>query len=124
MNIILCSINLPTLIITLLFSCATYPPVVEKEIPVMEHLAKQDKIKEWIRADCGSCHTSTLPTANKKALQVFDLKFTDWMSRMNQKQLEKTFIQRLGRTVKEEDRQVVTEALGAELYRRNRSKPM
>lgn len=112
------------LIIIFIFSCATYPPVIEKEIPVMEHLAKQDKIKEWIRADCGSCHTSTLSTANKKALQVFDLKFTDWMSRMNQKQLEKTFIERLGRTVKEQNRQIVSETLGAELYRRKRSKPM
>lgn len=111
-------------LVTLLTSCVTYPPVIEKEIPVIEHLAKQDQIKEWIRADCGSCHTSALSTANKKALQVFDLKFTDWMSRMNQKQLEKTFIERLGRTVKEQDRQIVSETLGAELYRRNRSKPM
>ena len=62
-------------LVTLLTSCVTYPPVIEKEIPVIEHLAKQDQIKEWIRADCGSCHTSALSTANKKALQVFDLKF-------------------------------------------------
>lgn len=106
------------------FHCATYPPVIEKEMPAMEHLSKQDKIKEWIQSDCGSCHTSTLSTANPKALQVFDLKFTDWMSRMNKKQLEKTFIQRLGRTVSEENRQIVSDALGAELYRRNRKKPM
>ena len=111
-------------LVTLLTSCVTYPPVIEKEIPVLEHLANQDKIKEWIRPDCGSCHTSALSTTHKKALQVFDLKFTDWMSRMNQKQLEKTFIERLGRTVKEQDRQIVSETLGAELYRRNRSKPM
>ncbi|MBK8394570.1 MAG: hypothetical protein IPL26_04895 [Leptospiraceae bacterium] len=110
--------------IIFLNSCVTYPPVIEKEIPTMKHLAMQDDIKEWIRLDCGSCHNSTLSTANPKALQVFDLKFTDWMSRMNKKQLEKTFIQRLGRTITEKNRPIVTEALGAELYRRNRSKPM
>ncbi len=106
-----------------LLHCASYPRVIEKEISTMEHLAMQDKIKEWVRPDCGSCHTSTLSTADPKALQVFDLKFTDWMSRMNKKQLEKTFVARLGSTVVEENRQYVSEALGAELYRRNRSKP-
>lgn len=110
-------------LILFLFQCATYPIVTEKEAPVMEHLAMQDKIKEWIRSDCASCHTSTLSTAKPKALQVFDLKFTDWMSRMNKKQLEETFIKRLGRTVEEKNRATVSSALGAELFRRNRSKP-
>jgi starvation-inducible outer membrane lipoprotein len=111
------------LLILLLTHCASYPPVIEKELDVITHLAMQDKIKEWIRADCGSCHTSGLTTANPKALQVFDLKFTDWMSRMNKKQLEKTFVARLGSTVAAENRQYVSDALGAELYRRNMSKP-
>ncbi len=105
-------------------ACAAYPPVLEKEIPVMEHLAMQGQIKEWIRKDCGSCHTSDLPTAKPKALQVFDLKFTDWMSRMNPRQLEKAFISRLGSTVAAENRDVVSKALGAELFRRRRQKPM
>lgn len=117
------SLNIFGIILLNFIHCASYPPVIEKEIPVLEHLTKQDKIKEWIRSDCGSCHTSTLSTAKPKALLVFDLKFTDWMSRMNKKQLEKTFIQRLGRTVKDEDRQIVSDALGAELFRRNKSKP-
>lgn len=111
------------LLILILTHCASYPPVIEKELDVITHLAMQDKIKEWIRADCGSCHTSGLTTANPKALQVFDLKFTDWMSRMNKKQLEKTFVARLGSTVAAENRQYVSDALGAELYRRNKSKP-
>jgi starvation-inducible outer membrane lipoprotein len=100
------------LLILLLTHCASYPPVIEKELDVITHLAMQDKIKEWIRADCGSCHTSGLTTANPKALQVFDLKFTDWMSRMNKKQLEKTFVARLGSTVAAENRQYVSDALG------------
>lgn len=90
----------------------------------MEQLAMQTKIKEWIRADCGSCHTSGLPTAKEKALRVFDLKFTDWMSRMNERQLEKAFTSRLGSTVAKDNRGVVVEALGAELYRRRHRNPM
>lgn len=111
------------LLILLFTHCANYPPVIENKMEGITHLGMQDKIKEWIRADCGSCHTSGLTTANPKALQVFDLKFTDWMSRMNKKQLEKTFVARLGSTVAAENRQFVSDALGAELYRRNRSKP-
>lgn len=103
--------------------CANYPPVIEKQMDAMEHIALQDKIKEWIRPDCGSCHTSSLSTAKPKALQVFDLKYTDWMSRMNKKQLEKTFVDRLGYTVTAENRTYVSKALSAELFRRNRSKP-
>jgi hypothetical protein len=115
--------QLKLLFILFLLRCATYPNVIEKETPIMEHLAMQDKIKEWIREDCASCHTSTLSTAKPKALQVFDLKFSDWMSRMTKKQLEETFIKRLGRTVEEKNRATVSSALGAELFRRNRSKP-
>ena len=106
-----------------LTQCVMYPPVIEKDMEVMKHLALQDKIKEWIRADCGSCHTSGLPTAKPSALQVFDFKYSDWMSRMTKKQLEKTFLARLGSIVPEKDRPIVSDALSAELYRRNRSKP-
>lgn len=111
-------------ILLLLLHCATYPPVVEREDPIMEELARLDKIKEWINPECGSCHTSTLPTADPKAIRVFDLKYWDWMSRMNQMQLEKTFIERLGFTIKKENRQTISDALGAQLHKRNRSKPM
>ena len=107
----------------ILTQCSSYPPVIEKELDLMTHLAMQDKIKEWIRPECGSCHTSGLTTAKSKALQVFDLKFTDWMSRLNKKQLEKTFVSRLGSTVSAQNRQYVSDALEAELFRRNRSKP-
>ncbi len=110
-------------LILFLLQCATYPTVTEKETPIMEHLGMQDKIKEWIRRDCGSCHTSTLSTAKPKALQVFDLKFSDWMSRMTKKQLKETFTKRLGRTVEEKNRTTISDALSAELFRRNRSKP-
>lgn len=113
------------LLLFIFTSCAVYPPVTEREMTdITDFLNKQDKIKEWIQEDCGSCHTSTLPTAKPGAIRVFDLKYTDWMSRMNAKQLEKTFIQRLGSTVKEENRQIVSDTLGIELYKRKRSKPL
>jgi hypothetical protein len=112
------------LLILFLIHCTSYPTVMEREDSILIELERLDKIKEWIRPDCGGCHTSTLSTANPKATRVFDLKFSDWMSRMNQRQLEKTFIERLGYTVKKQDRQAVSDALGAQLHKRRRSKPI
>jgi hypothetical protein len=110
-------------LIYLFFSCASYPLVIEREDPIEIELERLDLIKEWIREDCGSCHTSNLPTAQDSALQVFDLKYSDWMSRMTQKQLETTFIKRLSFTIKKDDRKIITEALGAQLFRTKRRTP-
>ena len=37
---------------------------------------------------CGKCHQSSLPTANPKALEIFDLDKTPWYSTVSDKHLE------------------------------------
>jgi|JI8StandDraft_1071087.scaffolds.fasta_scaffold267538_3 hypothetical protein len=110
-------------LIILFLSCASYPIVQEREDPIEVELERLDRIKEWIRKDCGNCHTSNLPTAQNAALLVFDLKYSDWMSRMTQKQLEYTFIKRLNFTIKKEDRYIITDALGSQLSRTKKRTP-
>jgi hypothetical protein len=38
--------------------------------------------------NCGQCHQSTLPTANPKALEIFDLDKKDWYKSVSDKHLE------------------------------------
>ena len=45
------------------------------------------EVREIIRPQCGSCHTSTLPTAKPGALKVFDLVRDQWLSTASTKQL-------------------------------------
>lgn len=51
-------------------------------------LALHERVRNIIRPDCGSCHTSTLPTAKPGAVKVFDLAREDWHARMSKDQLE------------------------------------
>lgn len=54
------------------------------------------EVREIIRPQCGSCHTSTLASARPGAVQVFDLVKADWSAGMSSAQLEK-FRSRLAR---------------------------
>lgn len=101
-----------------IFFCAKYPAVKEKEIQPSLHIRSLEKVKELAAGACGSCHTSGLETSKPAALKVFDLNDSDWMKNMNEIQLSRTFIQRLGFTVQKKDRETVTDCLGEELYLR------
>ena len=76
-----------------------------------------DEVREIIRPDCGSCHTSILPTAKPGAVRVFDLVKSDWQEGMTFEQLEK-FKGRLAR-LGESERQKVEELVTIEQRRRS-----
>lgn len=98
--------------------CAKYPEIREKTATPALHILSLQKVKNLIRDDCGSCHTSGLKTARTEALKVFDLNDSDWMGKMNETQLNKTFIRRAGYSVHKKDRTTVTDCIGEELYLR------
>lgn len=50
--------------------------------------ALADEVREIIRPACGSCHTSTLPTAKSDAVRIFDLVRDDWVEMMSTENLE------------------------------------
>ena len=76
----------------------------------------RSEVREIIRPTCGSCHTSTLPTAKPKAVVVFDLKNEDWSATMQVEQLKKvdTRIKDFSTTEKEK----IDKLISAELARR------
>lgn len=47
----------------------------------------RESVRETLDADCGECHTATLPTALPRALHVFDLTEPDFSRRMSDDQL-------------------------------------
>ena len=57
-------------------------------LPDSDLAALRKEVREIIRPSCGSCHTSTLPTAKPKAVAVFDLKSDDWSAGMTAAQLK------------------------------------
>lgn len=100
------------------FSCAEYPAIREKKVFPSDHANNLQKVKKLVINECGSCHAAGLKTSKAAALKVFNLDDSDWMKNMNDVQLKKTFIQRLGFSVPEKDRITVTDCLGEELYLR------
>jgi mono/diheme cytochrome c family protein len=49
----------------------------------------RDEVRQIIAPKCGSCHTSSLPTAKPGAIKIFDLKRNDWPSTISSQQFEK-----------------------------------
>jgi hypothetical protein len=68
--------------ITLADSENADPPIV----PARERLRLSNEIREFIRPECGSCHTSSLPTAKPAALAIFDLAGDDWSAEMTKEE--------------------------------------
>ena len=57
-------------------------------LPPPGHNSLRNEVREMIRPQCGSCHTSTLPTAKQKAVAVFDLAKEDWPTTISEKRFE------------------------------------
>lgn len=47
-----------------------------------------DQVREILLPDCGSCHTSSLPTSRPGAVKVFDFAMENWSSTMTHQQLD------------------------------------
>jgi mono/diheme cytochrome c family protein len=47
-----------------------------------------DQAREIIRSSCGTCHTTSSPQANPKALAIYDLERPDWGATMSRAQLD------------------------------------
>lgn len=63
------------------------PEYASTETTASTDSSLRDRVREIITPKCGSCHTSTLPTAKPKALKIFDLVRADWPSTMSARQL-------------------------------------
>ena len=74
--------------ISALWIFGSQSPMQSQGLPEDEIPALRKEVREIIRPTCGSCHTSTIPTAKPKALAVFDLKNDDWSGRMTVSQLK------------------------------------
>lgn len=62
-------------------------------IPICDSYAKS-KGEKVIRYQCGACHISSMPTANKEALKIFNLDDPFWVSKMSERR-KNEFIVRL-----------------------------
>ena len=91
-------------------------PVQGQSLQEDELLALRKEVREIIRPTCGSCHTSTLPTAKPKAVAVFDLKNDDWSGKMTVSQM-KGFDKRLDK-FNPSEKSKINKLLDAELARR------
>jgi mono/diheme cytochrome c family protein len=56
---------------------------------VAAQVALADRTREIIRPTCGSCHTTSSPQAQPKALAIYDLDRPDWGTTMSRKRLAK-----------------------------------
>src|SRR5206468_9738194 len=76
-------------LICAIWVCRDAPPVEHISAPASDLISLRNEVREIIRPKCGSCHTSSLPTAKPKAVAVFDLTQEDWPGGMSARQLEK-----------------------------------
>jgi hypothetical protein len=95
------------------WTCSSGHTVEGKQIPDEKLALLRAEVREVIRPSCGSCHTSSLPTAKPKAVAVFDLTRDDWSSSMTSEQL-KSFAAR-SKDFREDARAKVDLLLAAEM---------
>ena len=67
--------------------CNTPPMVKHEPVPAGQLSFLRNEVRELIRPECGSCHTSTLSTAKPGAVEVFDLVNDDWSATMSGEEL-------------------------------------
>jgi mono/diheme cytochrome c family protein len=96
--------------------CGNTQPLPAVAIPAEELGVLRAEVREIIRPECGSCHTSTLPTAKPGAVAAFDLEKDDWSASMNAEQLH-SFGKRLS-DFKDSSRVQINKLISAELARR------
>jgi len=68
-------------------------PVVAAAVPESAYVkpanaSLADQAREIIRSSCGTCHTTSSPQANPKALAIYDLERPDWGATMSRAQLD------------------------------------
>jgi hypothetical protein len=108
-------------LIAALWTCDSSSQIERQSLPQDEWTILRNEVREIIRPDCGSCHTSSLATAKPGAIRVFDLAKEDWAAIMSAKQLQK-FKQRLSGGMDEAGKRKLIDFLGAELARRGSTK--
>ncbi len=106
-----------------LWTCGGSQQIKRQLRSLEEWTALKNEVRELIRPDCGSCHTSSLATAKPGAIRVFDLVKEDWAASMSAEQLQ-GFQRRASGSVDEEDVRKIDDFLGTELARREASGPM
>ena len=106
-----------------LWTCGGSQQIKRQLLSQEEWTTLRNEVRELIRPDCGSCHTSSLATAKPGAIRVFDLVKEDWAASMSAEQLQ-GFQRRASGSVDEEDVRKIDDFLGAELARREVSGPM
>ncbi len=79
-----CLVLLASSPLLFLLSCETVRPV---PVPPDELTILRAEVRLMIKQGCGSCHTTSLPTAKPAALAVFDLAKEDWSAEMTEQEL-------------------------------------
>ena len=70
------------------WSCGSRQSLEGQHIPDEQLALLRKEVREMVRPGCGSCHTSTLPTAKSGAVAVFDLAREDWSASMTPEHLK------------------------------------
>ncbi len=66
-----------------------------KALGPQELQSVREEVRGFAKTHCGSCHQSSLPTANPAALRIYNLDADDWHSTLTAEQLRGGFPRRL-----------------------------
>jgi len=70
------------------WTCGSRQSIESRQIPDEQLAMLRKEVREMVRPGCGSCHTSSLPTAKPAAVAVFDLAREDWSATMTPEHLK------------------------------------
>lgn len=102
-------------------ACASPPPILPEAIDDAAYVALRADVKALTAPHCASCHEKGLPTADPKALAVFDYTVEDWPMMLKKEQTQ-TFQRRFGGKLGEAGDAKVAKLLGAVLRAKDGSK--
>jgi hypothetical protein len=104
----------------LIAGCASQLPRYEaRALPPSEQAALNTQVRGYAKTYCGSCHLASQPTANPKALAIYNLDRDDWATMLTEQRLRNGFPRRLTARLDADGRQQLRRFIEAELALRS-----
>lgn len=102
-------------LVALLAGCARLPVYESRPVAAGELQQVRERVREYAKTHCGTCHIASLPTARPAALAIYNLDAKEWSSTLTAAQLRNGFPRRLNGRLDEEGKRELKTFIEAEL---------
>ena len=95
--------------------CARLPVYEPRSLASGELQQVRERVREYAKTHCGTCHIASLPTARPAALAIYNLDAKEWSATLTAGQLRNGFPRRLNGPLDEAGKRELKAFIEAEL---------